>query len=84
MTHRVLIVDDSLTVRMDLHDAFEADGVETILCATGAEPDYPHAGTVAFDTTRRFDADSICRVYSMTKNVTRSPGSVRKVGLRWS
>ena len=41
------------------------------LCATGAEPDYPHAGTVAFDTTRRFDADSICRVYSMTKNVTR-------------
>ncbi|MCO8269886.1 response regulator [Actinoplanes sp. TRM 88003] len=37
MTQRVLIVDDSLTVRMDLHEAFEADGFGTILCATGAE-----------------------------------------------
>ncbi|GAB2574527.1 hypothetical protein Aab01nite_15550 [Paractinoplanes abujensis] len=37
MTHSVLIVDDSLTVRMDLHEAFEADGFGTILCATGAE-----------------------------------------------
>lgn len=36
MTHRVLIVDDSLTVRMDLHEAFEAAGFGTILCATGA------------------------------------------------
>jgi two-component system, NtrC family, sensor kinase len=35
--HRVLIVDDSLTVRMDLHEAFEADGFDTILCATGAQ-----------------------------------------------
>ncbi|MEV4641003.1 response regulator [Actinoplanes sp. NPDC049548] len=33
----VLIVDDSLTVRMDLHEAFEADGCSTILCATGEE-----------------------------------------------
>ncbi|GAA2582203.1 hypothetical protein GCM10010435_69810 [Winogradskya consettensis] len=33
----VLIVDDSLTVRMDLHEAFEADGFITILCATGTE-----------------------------------------------
>jgi two-component system, NtrC family, sensor kinase len=37
MSHRVLIVDDSLTVRMDLHEAFEAAGFGTILCATGAE-----------------------------------------------
>jgi two-component system NtrC family sensor kinase len=37
MTHRVLIVDDSLTVRMDLHHAFEADGFLTVLCSTGAE-----------------------------------------------
>ncbi|MDY7090519.1 MAG: response regulator [Actinomycetota bacterium] len=37
MNHEVLIVDDSLTVRMDLHEAFEADGFGTILCATGAE-----------------------------------------------
>ncbi len=37
MSHRVLIVDDSLTVRMDLHESFEADGFATVLCATGAE-----------------------------------------------
>ena len=33
----VLIVDDSLTVRMDLHEAFVADGFRSILCADGAE-----------------------------------------------
>ena len=37
MIDTVLIVDDSLTVRMDLHEAFEADGFATILCASGAE-----------------------------------------------
>jgi two-component system NtrC family sensor kinase len=37
MTSTVLIVDDSLTVRMDLHEAFEADGFVTVLAATGAE-----------------------------------------------
>ena len=37
MTHRVLIVDDSLTVRMDLHDAFTAAGFATLLCSTGTE-----------------------------------------------
>ncbi|MBO3738993.1 response regulator [Actinoplanes flavus] len=37
MTPTVLIVDDSLTVRMDLHEAFAEDGFATILCATGAE-----------------------------------------------
>jgi two-component system NtrC family sensor kinase len=37
MTHTVLIVDDSLTVRMDLHEAFEADGFNTILCANGEQ-----------------------------------------------
>ncbi|GGQ62702.1 response regulator [Couchioplanes azureus] len=37
MTPTVLIVDDSLTVRMDLHEAFEADGFATRLCATGEE-----------------------------------------------
>src|SRR3954471_4171436 len=36
-TPTVLIVDDSLTVRMDLHEAFEGDGFVTVLCATGAE-----------------------------------------------
>jgi DNA-binding response OmpR family regulator len=37
MTSTVLIVDDSLTVRMDLHEAFEADGFATVLCASGAQ-----------------------------------------------
>jgi two-component system NtrC family sensor kinase len=37
MTPTVLIVDDSLTIRMNLHDAFVADGFASILCATGAE-----------------------------------------------
>src|SRR5918994_4416061 len=34
-------------------------------------PAYPSAGTLAFDTAAAFDRDSICRIYSMTKNVTR-------------
>jgi two-component system, NtrC family, sensor kinase len=33
----VLIVDDSLTVRMDLAGAFEAAGFEPVLCATAAD-----------------------------------------------
>ncbi len=37
MSHRVLIVDDSLTVRMDLRQAFESAGFGTVLCATGAQ-----------------------------------------------
>lgn len=36
MNHTVLIVDDSLTVRMDLADAFEAAGFRPLLCATAA------------------------------------------------
>ena len=48
-----------------------APGVAMGLCIRGQEPAYPHAGTIAFDSTRPFDADSICRLYSMTKNVTR-------------
>jgi two-component system NtrC family sensor kinase len=34
---RVLIVDDSLTVRMDLGEAFESAGFATMLCSTMAE-----------------------------------------------
>jgi two-component system, NtrC family, sensor kinase len=33
----VLIVDDSLTVRMDLAEAFESAGYRTELCATASE-----------------------------------------------
>ena len=45
MTPRtVLIVDDSLTVRMDLADAFAAAGLRTVLCATAAEARSAFAG----------------------------------------
>jgi two-component system, NtrC family, sensor kinase len=37
MKGRVLIVDDSLTVRMDLAQAFEADGFQAVPCRTGAQ-----------------------------------------------
>ncbi|HLG56359.1 MAG TPA: response regulator [Vicinamibacterales bacterium] len=37
MTETVLIVDDSLTVRMDLADAFEAAGFSPVPCSTAAE-----------------------------------------------
>lgn len=37
MTRRVLIIDDSLTVRMDLKEAFEAAGFETVLCSSGTD-----------------------------------------------
>ena len=37
MNAPVLIVDDSLTVRMDLSEAFEAAGFRTVVCATAGE-----------------------------------------------
>jgi len=37
MTPNVLIVDDSLTVRMDLADAFEAAGFHSLPCATATQ-----------------------------------------------
>ncbi|MET0413767.1 MAG: response regulator [Polyangiaceae bacterium] len=37
MSETVLIVDDSLTVRMDLVEAFEAAGFSTVPCATASE-----------------------------------------------
>ena len=37
MNAGILIVDDSLTVRMDLAEAFEAAGLRPLLCATAAE-----------------------------------------------
>ncbi|GGJ78949.1 hypothetical protein GCM10010123_06080 [Pilimelia anulata] len=37
MAHTVLIVDDSLTVRMDLDEAFRGAGLATTLCATGEQ-----------------------------------------------
>lgn len=37
MTHTVLIVDDSLTVRMDLAEAFQEAGFQAFPCASGQE-----------------------------------------------
>jgi two-component system NtrC family sensor kinase len=37
MTPAILIVDDSLTVRMDLAEAFEEAGYRTVACATATE-----------------------------------------------
>ena len=37
MKHGILIVDDSLTVRMDLGEAFESAGFAHMLCSTAAE-----------------------------------------------
>jgi DNA-binding response OmpR family regulator len=37
MSKTTLIVDDSLTVRMDLQEAFKAAGLEVVLAASGAE-----------------------------------------------
>jgi len=62
MSPAVLIVEDSLTVRMDLHAAFKADGFHTILCATGAEARSAIAGAgfqVAVLDMRLPDADGM-------------------------
>jgi two-component system, NtrC family, sensor kinase len=50
MSATVLIVDDSLTVRMDLADAFRDAGVEPILCGSVAD---------ARDALSRHDADVV-------------------------
>lgn len=56
-------------------DAFVAEGkaagAAVAISFGGAPPAYPSAGTLAFGTRARFDEHSICRIYSMSKNVTR-------------
>ena len=78
MSHRVLIVDDSLTVRMDLHEAFEADGFHTTLCASGAEARTAFAG-VPFDVAVLDvllpDADGL----ELLTELRRLPGSTSVV-----
>jgi DNA-binding response OmpR family regulator len=41
---RILVVDDSLTVRMDLQEAFESAGFQVVLCQTAAEARIALAG----------------------------------------
>jgi DNA-binding response OmpR family regulator len=53
MSDTVVIVDDSLTVRMDLQEAFEAAGFETLTCATASAArnvfDKVHVDVVVLD-----------------------------------
>jgi len=74
----VLIVDDSLTVRMDLHEAFEADGFRTVLCATGAEARAAFAGPafeVAVLDVLLPDADGL----ELLRDLRATPGRGRAV-----
>jgi two-component system NtrC family sensor kinase len=74
----VLIVDDSLTVRMDLHEAFEADGFRTVLCATGAEARAALAGPafeVAVLDVLLPDADGL----ELLRDLRATPGRGRTV-----
>jgi CubicO group peptidase (beta-lactamase class C family) len=49
----------------------KASGICMGLTYGGAAPAYPASGTIAFDTQTRFDENTLCRIYSMTKHVTR-------------
>lgn len=62
MSGRVVIVDDSLTVRMDLGEAFREAGFDTVLCATAAEARVALAGgpaAVAVVDVMLPDADGV-------------------------
>jgi CubicO group peptidase (beta-lactamase class C family) len=49
----------------------KAAGAAVAISYGDAAPAYPASGTIAFDSSTRFDENSICRIYSITKNVTR-------------
>ena len=59
----------------ELLDAFVAEGkaagAAVAISFGGEPPAYPSAGALAFGSRVPFDEHSICRIYSMTKNVTR-------------
>ncbi len=46
-------------------------GIGVGICFGDRAPAYPAAGTLAFNSSLRFDENSIGRMYSITKNVTR-------------
>jgi CubicO group peptidase (beta-lactamase class C family) len=49
----------------------KASGICMGLAYGGAPAVYPASGTIAFDSAARYDENSICRIYSMTKHITR-------------
>jgi CubicO group peptidase (beta-lactamase class C family) len=51
--------------------ARRGSGLGVGICFGDDEPAYPSAGTLAFDNRTPFDENSIARMYSITKNVTR-------------
>ena len=67
MSARILIVDDSLTVRMDLAEAFGGAGFEALPCASAGE-----ATVFPFLTTRRI-ASSSATVHSTSTAVASIP-----------
>ena len=48
-----------------------AAGVTVAISYHDSPPAYPSAGTLAFNSAVPFDENSICRIYSITKHVTR-------------
>jgi CubicO group peptidase (beta-lactamase class C family) len=46
-------------------------GIGVGICFGDGAPGYPSAGTLAFDSRTPFDENSIARMYSITKHVTR-------------
>ena len=71
---RGLAAERQWTAIQKLIDGYVADkkmaGAGVAISYGGAEVRYLAAGTIAFDSQKRFDENSICRVYSMTKPVT--------------
>jgi len=55
----------------ELIDERRGAGIGVGICFGGGAPEYPSAGTLAFDSHIPFDENSIARMYSITKNVTR-------------
>ncbi|WP_218080477.1 hypothetical protein [Anthocerotibacter panamensis] len=49
-----------------------ASGICMGLTYGGATPVYPASGTISFDSATRFDENSLCRIYSMTKQALSS------------
>ena len=49
-----------------------ASGVGVAIRYGEAAPSYLNSGMLAFDSKLPFDEDSLCRIYSMTKHVTRT------------
>ena len=71
---RELAAERQWTAVQKLIDGYVADrkmaGASVAISIAGAPLTYLDAGTIALDSTSRFDEDSICRIHSMTKPVT--------------